>query len=64
MKGIVKWYSKIKGYGFVGVENSKDVFIHHRNLPEELYLTEGDTIEFDIETTEKGLSAVNVRVIL
>jgi len=26
MKGTVKWYDRIKGYGFIQTEDDKDVF--------------------------------------
>lgn len=28
MKGLIKWYSYEKVYGFIQGENSKDVFVH------------------------------------
>ena len=64
MKGTVKFYSRQRGFGFIGVENSRDIFIHANNLPDGIDIMEGDELEFDTETTPKGISAINVRVVL
>ena len=28
MKGTVKWYDRVKGYGFLQTDDNKDIFIH------------------------------------
>ena len=32
MKGTVKWYDRVKGYGFLQTEDQKDIFIHRSGL--------------------------------
>ena len=61
-KGIVKWFSASKGYGFLQRENGRDVFVHHTAIDMEGYrqLAEGDEVEFDVEEGQKGPQAVNV----
>ena len=60
-EGTVKWFSSEKGFGFIKPEDgSEDVFVHHSEVSGE-DLRDGEHIEFDVEQTPKGLSAVNVR---
>jgi CspA family cold shock protein len=63
--GQVKWFNSEKGFGFIAPdEGGKDVFVHRSNVPDlgwDDELREGETVEFDVEKTPKGLSAQNVR---
>ncbi len=60
-EGTVKWYDRKKGYGFIALDDSTDVFVHYTNFVEELStLNEGDVVEFTIIEGEKGLRADNV----
>jgi CspA family cold shock protein len=61
MQGTVKWYNPRKSYGFIEIEEGKDVFVHQNALPEGTFLNEGDSVEFDLEQSPKGPQAVNVK---
>ena len=61
MKGNVKWYNARKGYGFIQCDDGKEVFVHRTALPMELSLNEGDAVEFDVETSDRGPQAKNVK---
>lgn len=61
MEGKVKWYSDMKSYGFIQTDDGKDVFVHRNALSPGVILREGDSVEFDIETTDKGPQATNVK---
>jgi CspA family cold shock protein len=62
MKGTVKWYDRIKGYGFLQTEDQKDVFIHRSGLEApHTELETGQAVEFEVEMKEKGPVAVKVR---
>lgn len=62
-KGKVKWFSNVKGYGFVEKEGGgQDVFVHYSAIQGEGYKTleEGESLTFDVTQGEKGPQAVNV----
>ena len=60
--GKVKWFSNEKGYGFIAREGESDVFVHHSAIEGSGFrtLTEGETVEFEIAESPKGLQASNV----
>jgi CspA family cold shock protein len=63
-KGKIKWYDETKGFGFVEVEDSKDVFIHRTGLADRYHQPEeGEMVEFEIKEGEKGPIAVNLKKI-
>lgn len=63
-RGKVKWFSVDKGFGFIAPEDgSKDVFVHRNNVSGLGYdegLRDGEEVEYDVEQTPKGLSALSV----
>jgi CspA family cold shock protein len=62
-KGLVKWFDAQKGYGFVFLEgNTESIFVHQKSIKVDGYRTlEKDAeVEFEIESTPKGLQAINV----
>ncbi len=64
MKGTVKFFDPLKGYGFiVPDENKKDHFIHRSEISEGVSLDEGDRVEFESEKGERGYQALNVKKI-
>lgn len=64
MQGKVKWYDATKGFGFIQQDNDSDIFVHRTGLTDSYSgLDEGQTVEFDTKQGEKGLIAINVKVI-
>ena len=64
VKGKVKFFNDSKGFGFFTRDDgSGDVFVHRSDLPAGVdMLYEGQAVSFDIETTRRGLRAVNIVV--
>ena len=64
MTGRVKWFSAIKGYGFIEPENGagEDVFVHFSAIQSEGFRTlrEGEQVEFTLEDSPKGPQASQV----
>ena len=63
INGKVKWFDERKGYGFIEREDKeKDVFVHASAAEAaSLQLNEGDALTFDVESGDKGPSAVNLQ---
>ena len=58
--GTVKFFNPEKGFGFITpVEGRKDLFVHKTGTKTDLF--EGDQVTFEVQQTERGPSAVNVR---
>lgn len=61
-RGRVKWFNPQKGYGFIEVEGSRDVFVHYSAIQMAGFKTlqEGQVVQFDLIEGEKGPAAANV----
>lgn len=63
LTGTVRWFSRVKGYGFIKPDDSeKDIFVHYSAIIGEGYrnLDEGQRVEFIIEDSAKGPQAAQV----
>ena len=62
-KGKVKWFNDAKGYGFIEQDGGEDVFVHFSAITMDGFktLAEGQVVEFEIKTGDKGLHAANVQ---
>lgn len=62
-RGTVKWFSDLKGYGFISaIEDEQEVFVHHTAIEGSGFRTlhEGDAVEFEIRSSERGAEASHV----
>ena len=63
VKGKVKWFSNVKGYGFIESPASpKDIFVHYKSIEGEGYKTlkDKEEIEFELVDGDKGPHATKV----
>jgi len=65
-QGTVKWFSEIKGYGFIKTDGGGELFVHHKSIQADGFrvLQEGQRVSFNIGKGKKGrLAAENVRLV-
>jgi len=62
--GVVKWFNRTKGFGFIQRDSGPDVFVHFSAIRGDGFrnLEEGDQVEFSIQSGPKGLQAADVVV--
>ena len=61
--GTVKWFSRMKGYGFIAPDDQgEDLFVHYSAIEGTGYrnLADGQRVEYSVQHSPKGLQAVNV----
>ena len=60
--GTVKWFNARRGYGFIEMEDGKDVFVHYTDINMQWFkiLYEGNGVIFDLYQDERGPKAMNV----
>lgn len=66
IRGVVKEFDRLKGFGFIIGDDGEDYFVHVSGLREYLKvkgLRNGQKVLFDIDRDIKGDKAVNVKVI-
>ncbi len=60
MKGKVKFFNAMRGFGFIAGDDGKEIFVHQSALKEGVVLKENDSVTFDVEEGDKGQRAINV----
>ncbi|MFA5393164.1 MAG: cold shock domain-containing protein [Candidatus Ratteibacteria bacterium] len=63
--GKIKKLVRDRGFGFIADTDGKEVFFHQTSLVETTFdaLNEEQSVEFEVEKSDKGPRAVNVRVV-
>lgn len=67
VSGVVKWFNVSKGYGFFTLDQSepkKDCFFHATDAKkcglDEKLIDEGQRYSFELQTTPRGIKAINL----
>jgi CspA family cold shock protein len=65
LTGTVRWFSGVKGYGFIEREHGPDVFVHFSAIKMDGFKTfkEGNVVEFTFAEGQKGLQAEDVVIL-
>ena len=64
IRGVVKEYDRLKGFGFITGQDGETYFVHVSGLREYLKergLRTGQRVSFDVDYDMKGDKAINVR---
>ena len=65
--GTVKWFNATKGFGFIAPEQGgEDIFVHFSAIENNggyRTLEEGAKVQYEVQKSDRGLSAVNVKKI-
>jgi len=63
-EGIVKWFNRTKGFGFIIRENGDEIFVHHRSVAarggQRANLSDGQRVTFTAVERSKGWQAEDV----
>ena len=64
-QGTVKWFNKVKGYGFISIVGGEDIFVHYSEILTDGFnqLKDGERVEFEIVNGKKGPAAAQVKAI-
>jgi CspA family cold shock protein len=61
MRGKVKMFNTARSFGFITGDDGKDVYVHTSAIEGGAVLAVGDTVEYDVESGERGPRAKNVK---
>jgi cold shock CspA family protein len=63
--GTVKWFSDVRGYGFISEDDGAEVFVHFSGIAGSGYrsLLPGQRVEFAVADAPRGRMAVDVQVL-
>ncbi|MEQ8263005.1 cold-shock protein [Pseudohaliea sp.] len=61
-EATVKWFNAAKGFGFLTLDDGREIFVHFRSIRGEgrRSLNDGQRVTFVIADTEKGPQAEDV----
>ena len=60
MKGNVKFFNEMKGFGFIAGEDGQEYFVHQTGLADGTVIRDNDAVTFKIVNGDRGLKADKV----
>jgi len=63
VEGTVKFFNRMKSFGFINGDDGKDYFVHESGIEGGKTLNEGDRVSFDITEGDRGPKAENVKLL-
>ena len=63
--GKIKKLVRDRGFGFISATDGREIFFHQSSLVDSNFdaLNEEQEVEFEVEKSDKGPRAVNVRIL-
>ena len=64
-KGKIKKLVRDRGFGFISDTDGREVFFHQSSLIDVKFdiLNEDQKVEFEVEKSDKGPRAINIRIV-
>ncbi len=60
-RGIIKFWKKENGYGFIETESGEDLFAHRSGISDKNYVpSKDDTVDYEEVQGKKGLQGINI----
>jgi len=67
LRGVIKFYSEDRGYGFISTEERSDardeLYVHYSQIQGSSPPHEGQAVVFEVKDGDRGPEAVNVKVV-
>ncbi|MDD5111882.1 MAG: cold shock domain-containing protein [Candidatus Altiarchaeota archaeon] len=60
VEGKVKFFNRMKHFGFITGDDGKDYFVHASGLKEGVNINEGDRVSFEVVEGDRGQKADQV----
>ena len=60
MEGKVKFFNRMKGFGFIAGDDGKEYFVHQSGLAEGTEINENDEVTFEVVEGDRGPKAEKV----
>ena len=61
--GVVKFFNIPKGYGFIIEDGTNEEYFFHVSGMRDRVLQKNELVSYEIETTDRGKKAVNIKTI-